>query len=318
MNSSSNNNADLELAHNIERANQRGEQISEDVDAIAPDLLSYRAIKKSKINVSTNNKERIWEEINQSITTEKPARILSFISSKTQKWAAAAVIIIGAALGILYYQNLNQPTLLAQSDAVMETVTLTDGSKVTLRPHTKLYSESITKTNQTYSLDGEAYFDVTKNASRTFSVETDKGIVSVLGTRFNVNSRDNAMRVFLEEGKVQVRSLNSDSLLILNPGEAASINENAYPTKELASAEETLDWLNEELLFKDKTVGEIAKEIEHHFNVQINIPINISSLTLSGQLSLVNIDTALVDLGIVLDGQFEETNTANYTFNPNN
>lgn len=316
MNSSSNNDNDLELARAIERANQKKELVSADVDDIASQLLTYRKIKKSK--VSSSNKEQIWEQINTSISAEKPARILSFISSKTQKWAAAAVILISATLGILYFQNLNTPSLVAEANASISTVTLADGSTVTLRPYSKLYSQLQSNTEQTYSLDGEAFFDVTKNANRTFSVETDKGIVSVLGTRFNVNSRDNAMRVFLEEGKVQVQSLKSDSLLILNPGEAASITEDIYPVKDIASAEETLDWLNEELVFTDKIVANIISEIEHHYNVQISIPNNIGSLRLTGQLSLTSIDATITDLGLVLDGVFVKTSTNTYSFNSNN
>ena len=315
---SSNNSPDLELARSIEEANQQGTLISESTDAIASDLLKYRLIKKSKINVSTSNKEQIWNQIDQAISQEKPTRIFSLISSTTKIWAAAAVLILGAALGILYYQKLNTPTLLAQSNAVIETVTLTDGTKVTLRPHSKLYSQSVTDAKQTYSLDGEAFFDVTKNVNRTFSVETDKGMVSVLGTRFNVNSRDNAMHVFLEQGKVQVQSMQSDSILILNPGEAASISESAYPTKDIATAEETLDWLNEELIFNEKSVREITNEIAHHFDIQINVSSDIANLTLSGQLSLADINATLTDLGIVLDGEFVETMPNNYSFNSNN
>ncbi len=60
-------------------------------------------------------------------------------------------------------------------------------------------------------LDGEGYFSIRRNPQgphRSFIVHTSEGNVEVLGTKFNVNTRDQQTNVVLEEGRINLE-LNS-------------------------------------------------------------------------------------------------------------
>lgn len=313
---SSNSDQDQKLSESIEKANTKGVSISEDIDPIAADLITYKTSKKRLFLNQTSNKEAVWNKIEEATNQKSSSNILSFISSSTRKWAAAAVIIIGAALSILYVQNFQGPTLVAQSTNSIQVVSLDDGSSVTLRPNSTLYSLASSSTSTTYELEGEAFFDVTADPTRTFSVKTTNGMISVLGTRFNLSSWGKRLQIYLEEGSVKVESNTNDSSLVLQPGESALIGDNNLPVRQTLNADETKDWLNGQLVFDDKEVGLITAELEQQFNVLIDISESVESQKLSGQLSLDNIEAALTDLGLVLDGYFEKR-ADSYTFTKN-
>jgi transmembrane sensor len=98
--------------------------------------------------------------------------------------------------------------------------TLSDGSAVELSPGSKLsYPGNASSAKRAVILDGEASFDITKNAGSPFSVYSHTVLITVLGTRFTVRSDEvnKATKVILHEGRVMVKV--SDSAYYLDPGD---------------------------------------------------------------------------------------------------
>lgn len=88
------------------------------------------------------------------------------------------------------------------------TLTLSDGSTVDLSPKSALsYSENFNSSKREVVLDGEAEFNIARDVARPFFVYSRSVSISVLGTRFTVNSyqADRATKVILHEGKVMVK-----------------------------------------------------------------------------------------------------------------
>ncbi|PMV74965.1 FecR family protein, partial [Pseudomonas sp. GW101-1A09] len=83
-------------------------------------------------------------------------------------------------------------------------ITLPDGTKVWLNAATTLkYPSRFTSNERKVEIDGEAYFEVTKNEQQPFKVVlSDSSVVTVLGTHFNVMSYNNELekQVTLLEG----------------------------------------------------------------------------------------------------------------------
>jgi len=97
------------------------------------------------------------------------------------------------------YRNNNQS---------IRTITLDDGSKVTLEPNTEIrYPKDFSQERQVF-LTGEAFFDVTRNPEKPFSVHTDELVTQVLGTSFTVRAYEGEknIRVSVRTGKVSVFS----------------------------------------------------------------------------------------------------------------
>ena len=90
-------------------------------------------------------------------------------------------------------------------------LTLRDGSKVTVNSVSKIsYPEDFGNEARNIKLEGEAYFEVTNDPTRPFSVRSSNITTTVLGTIFNINaySLNNNIVISLLEGKVKVSNQN--------------------------------------------------------------------------------------------------------------
>ena len=107
------------------------------------------------------------------------------------------------------------------------TLALSDGSTVDLSPNSKLsYPEKFNSVKRDVILNGEATFNIAKDAAKPFFVYSNSLLISVLGTRFTVNAyeADSATKVILHEGRVMVKipspsSRNDKNEYYLAPGD---------------------------------------------------------------------------------------------------
>lgn len=311
-----NNDPDLALAKKIEELRQHGQSLSDLDDPIVQDLLDYKQ-EKLQSHIQSETKQDVWDQIEKATQPQEKAKIFSLPSSSAIRWAAAAVIIIAGVFSFFYFQGSHQPKLLASSGQSIQTVTLKDGSSITLRPHSKLFTVKKVKSKAVYKLKGEAQFDVTHNPSRTFTVKTTSGVISVLGTRFVLSSWGHRMQVYLQRGKVKVEDLQHADSVIIQPGEAAVVSK-AKPIKVVkkAKAKEFTDWLSQRLVFNNELARQVIEELEQQFNISISLPKNIEQKRISGQLSLKKLQSVLDDLALVLNGSFQKTSPKSYIFKP--
>ena len=125
-------------------------------------------------------------------------------------------------------------------------------------------------------LSGEAYFDIAKDKSHPFIVNTQNINVQALGTKFNVNSykEDNEISTALVEGSVGVYNVGEKFDVkvstVLMPGYKASWNKskNIMNINEV-DIEEYIAWTRGELLFKSKAFSDIIKILERNYDVTI-------------------------------------------------
>lgn len=313
------NDPDRQLARSIDRARMENKSLSELDHPLISQLLEFRLQSHRSYQAERSDKLKVWQSIEAA--TKKSSQktfVTTLVSARTIRWAAAALLLIGALFSFIYFQLGHQPELLAQSTTSIKTVQLNDGSTATLRPHSKLFAVEKSSSALLFELQGEARFEVTPKQNRTFSVQTETGRVSVLGTRFMLSSWGGRTQVFLEEGSVEIKALKKDSTVVLEPGESASItSESDISLVSAANAEEFTDWLNQELIFDNRSAGQITSELKQQFDISISLPDNITENRLSGRLSLKNLQTSLDDLALVLGGTFIQTGERSYKFEPN-
>ena len=184
-------------------------------------------------------------------------------------------------------------------------ITLPDGTSVWLNSGSKLsYQESFGVSDRNISLDGEGYFEVTKNKNLPFKVFSGKVQIKVLGTKFNFKSyaEDENARVTLVEGSLDVaNSVNESRNVLLVPNQQAVINKKrdrvvvknvdarSYAMWTLPK-QEILDvipshvtgsvtaairvpniTLRNTLFFDEEPLGQIIRDLERAFNVKIEI-----------------------------------------------
>lgn len=289
--------------------------LRETSDALLISLFRY---KESFATPSQINSDAIWSSIHSQISTNSgKAKILPFAPA-IKKYAVAAAIIIAAFIGNFIYQNLTSPKLIGESLTSIQTVRLSDGSEVTLRPHSKLYKVENSKSKAVYELEGEGYFEITSNPSRVFSVKTEQSEVQVIGTKFILSEWGQTSAVYLQEGRIRYASLKNNQSVELQPGQSSIITESTE-TPEITATDEAVftDWLNSKLVFQNEAVQNVFNELEQHFSIQIESPAIIADETLSGTVQLGELSSVLQDLELVLGGSFTKTGENSYVFNPN-
>ena len=173
--------------------------------------------------------------------------------------------------GKLAMQEVTSPA------GVRSQVVLPDGSKVWLNAESTLkFPVPFPKDFRNVDLQGEAYFEVTKNQKRPFVVHSGNVEVKVLGTRFDCKAfaEDRNIEVILEEGKVALNSnvASGQDESILKPGDRAVIEKT---TGEMQIVNENIGkyiaWHTGKLVFDNTPMEEVATRLERWYGVEVVI-----------------------------------------------
>jgi ferric-dicitrate binding protein FerR (iron transport regulator) len=221
--------------------------------------------------------DRLWTRLQKQKPVVEPVR-KTFRWPVAFKYAAAAVIV--ALLSVnLYFLWKGQPDTYVENTIEVPkgqriTLTLSDATKVWLNSQTTFTWPSVfSAKNRTVKLVGEGFFEVSKNASKPFIVESPLLNVKVLGTKFNVKTYPyESTYVTLSEGNVEITAGNGNYKLMLSPNQQAVYSETSGLTlhKNINPDLEKL-WTVGELSFYDQTLASIAADLERRFDLQIRI-----------------------------------------------
>ena len=156
-------------------------------------------------------------------------------------------------------------------------VLLADGTVVTLNGGSTLsYPIRFGEKERRVKLQGEGFFEVTKEVKRPFIVSSEKLSVKVLGTSFCFRSYQEDMNtvVTLKEGSVKATPLdrNEQNGIMLKPDQQLILNNQTGEFQCLnVNTEESVSWMEGRFYFRNNTLEEITKTLERRFNVDIRI-----------------------------------------------
>jgi len=191
----------------------------------------------------------------------------------------AAVVALFIMCGLQAYRITKTET-----DQEMNTITvptgqrvnllLSDGTNVWLNSGTKMrYPTSFTKgkSKRKVTLDGEGYFEVTKDAKRPFVVQTGKYDIEVLGTKFNVNAynKTSFFSAALMEGSIQISDKTEPSnKIVLHPLQKADYINGQLNVVQIQNYD-IYRWKEGLLCFENITFNDLMKEFEKTYDIQI-------------------------------------------------
>ncbi|MBK7475109.1 MAG: FecR domain-containing protein [Haliscomenobacter sp.] len=204
-------------------------------------------------------------------------------------YAAAASVALLAWFFLAY----NPTKVVLTENAQQLALDLPDGSRVNVNAATELtYQPKSWKKERRVHLEGEAFFQVEKG--EPFIVETDLGKVEVLGTSFNVKSREGYFEVDCFTGKVRVTNQNG-SMQVLNPGQSTRIDlaSGALTTPAVYDPGLTATWREGKFYFQEATLKEVFLEISRQYNVEITTAPEILGRKTTTFFELGNLDSAL-------------------------
>lgn len=195
--------------------------------------LDYWNELESEINSDTylalehvNTRIDNMQQNNSVIKNEDPLSNKQPLIRKLSRVAAILIPVILIARGYFYFSSFNQLIEIETAYGEERHLILPDSSQIWLNAGTILkYPKKFKGQKRVVHLNGEAYFSVKKDDSKTFIVETGDLSVTVLGTQFNVKAYANEQRITttLTSGKVEVRTPEND-IHILKPNEQLTYN----------------------------------------------------------------------------------------------
>lgn len=184
------------------------------------------------------------------------------------KWAVAGLVLLIISLAAIYTSQKMQDDkiqMLALSNEENSGIlvkTLHDGSIVYLTTQTSLqYPQNFREEKREVFLQGDAYFDIQRNPKKPFFIETERVWIEVLGTAFNVDSRqEKAFSLSVERGVVKVTDKSSGQNYIVKGGETIDLNDNRL---ELSSTPNVYMFrkYKQQFHFKDERLEDVVKVV---------------------------------------------------------
>ncbi|QZT37318.1 FecR family protein [Halosquirtibacter xylanolyticus] len=150
-------------------------------------------------------------------------------------------------------------------------VELADGTVVTMNAASKLTFPNIfDEDSRQVSVKGEAFFKVSKQENKPFYVRTSDVYVKVLGTQFNVNTRNqNHTVVILTEGKVEAVHQKSQQKVSITPDMLASFHDGKWTTQKHINAQRLLAWRGDAFSYENNTLEEIFKDLSYWYDFKV-------------------------------------------------
>lgn len=236
----------------------------------------------------------IFESIEISQATLRRNRL------RQRAWGSGALVTMAALLVLM----LQGPETIDTARAERRATTLADGSRVELNANTELQVHLGRAERRVVLVRGEALFQIAKDPSRPFVVDTACGRVSVTGTVFGVRSAvDKKVDVTVMEGRVEVqleqrpdqrRSLTPDMQALLRTDSLAVV------TLPPGTATDAAAWREGQVVFDDTPLDEAMAHFSSYHDRAITVDPAVADLRLGGRYSLDDLEMLLRSLPSVL------------------
>ena len=244
-------------------------------------LLKEIVEEVQRFSGTENTKVESFDLLDKKLISSKKSSIgwMKLVSS------IAAIFVVG--IGVFTFLNRDQINSYNTEIAQIQSITLPDNSIVKLNELSSLdYDASNWDENRYLNLSGEAFFDVEKG--KRFDVNTDYGKVSVLGTEFNVHSRDSLFSVSCYEGLVQV-TYNGNTVK-LPAGTEFKLSSKHGGKTDIVISEPY--WLKQMSVFENTSFVAVIEELQKQYHIDVQYPPNLN-ISFTGAFEHNNLENAL-------------------------
>ncbi|MGG7664128.1 FecR family protein [Dyadobacter sp. BHUBP1] len=165
-------------------------------------------------------------------------------------------------------------------------VQLPDGSKVWLNASSSIRFPSVFPASERrVEITGEAYFEVTKDKARPFTVRFNGSEVQVLGTSFNVMAYadERVSKTTLVEGSVAIR--NQSERALLRPGQQAALMPGGRIEMAFKPVDEAVAWKEGMFYFKNAGVKDVMRQLSRWYDVEVSYRGEVPVRQFTGRVS---------------------------------
>jgi ferric-dicitrate binding protein FerR (iron transport regulator) len=269
-----------------ELASLLSDEKSEETDLLSRFMAEdYNAVKQWKElkNMSSEkeiNVDKAWNNVYSRLnedglkTNNGPTRI-SFMRSTFMRVAAAAVILLTLGTTTVYLNYTGtfskKITVATGNDQKNLLVALSDGSKIFLNRNSEFsYRTNFGKHRRDVRLTGEAFFEISADASKPFIIDAGNVKVKVVGTSFNVITKnaESAVEVFVKTGKVMLSDNSGSQSMILDPGFVGTMD-SKISGKTINNNPNYMSWNTGLLIYSGQKLDIVFNDLKKVYNMDI-------------------------------------------------
>ena len=227
---------------------------------------------------------------------------LGLAAGLTLAAAAATAFLLWPGAPAVQHESIATPV------AHRQALTLADGTQVELNAQTNLRVEIAAGNRYVRLASGQAFFTVTRDPARPFTVETPAGSVRVTGTQFDVRAESaGTLDVLVAEGTVQVRPADpgdgrSIAPVVLNSGDQLKAGPEGLSRSTLSPAEldDALAWRQGRIVFDGVPLNEALARFARYHGQGITASPEAANLRVGGRFSLDDLNGFLTTLEDIL------------------
>jgi len=249
----------------------------------------------------------------RQLTDEELNQMIGFVEAKTQtaqftsrksvftkiknvsfSYSIAAILVMGLIGGVVFFNKIKQTVHVQNAQAVVTRIKtiknnssismlikLADGSSAILKPGSSLtYPSIFTGKSRSVSLNGEAFFEIHKDASHPFFVNSGEWVTRVVGTSFTVKafSSTKEYKVVVNTGKVCVSkkdkyghlNIVKSNLIYLTPNQQLTYTVHKSIIKQTLEKPLMLSEVSKDIFtFNDTPFNKVIATLEQAYNINV-------------------------------------------------
>lgn len=224
----------------------------------------FRHFKELKVTASTQPFVADLNKKNQGFLFQKA------FSNQLLRLAASLLLLAGGSY-VIYSIN-DQAIEVSTDSATTKEILLQDGSVVSLHFDSKLtYPKNFDRDTREVTLEGEGFFNISKDAQRPFIVHTFQTTTKVVGTEFNLRgyANDHSIQLDVVSGMVL---FGADSTVGVRAGNSIAYEKDTkILSKSIDNIPNTAAWFKKQLVFENVELRSVFNDLENYFHVKFEI-----------------------------------------------
>lgn len=201
----------------------------------------------------------------------RPHRLSAWQRTGLVAAAATLCLVLAAGPSLILRMEADHITVTAEN----RTVTLEDGSAVHLAGASAIAADFDKGRRVVRLLAGEAFFEVVPDKNRPFTVDANGVEVTVLGTKFDVQTAGDVTTVTLAEGSVKasIEGAVHDKTEMLVPGDLLAANSaTGEVSRSTVAISDIAAWRNGQLFVVNATIGSVVEQIRRYHPAWLSLP----------------------------------------------
>ncbi|MEL6255603.1 MAG: FecR domain-containing protein [Bacteroidota bacterium] len=249
--------------------------------------------------------------------SQKPSKILSL--QRSQLLVAAIILVLLSIAGVFWVNQSNSTSQQKITETHLtvyrvgkgqapEKFSLPDGSTIWLNADSKLevlneFRDSV----RLVRLEGEAFFEVKRDTSKAFIVQTNSIRTKVLGTSFNISAYQNEPYVVaVEEGKVEVSSERSKQVILTQNQQIFISEQEGIWQESITQTEEISSWRKGVIWCNNSPLETLMPKLERRFGIEFQFKDKrTQKCVIGGKLDVDELNSLLYGLKQLYNIEFE-------------